>query len=63
MPEVRKMLRQLILLMKYMEKDRKDDPKQTIGEFLQNIKKEAMPGEHRDWLFLYIVFYMMKTFN
>ncbi|XP_063723177.1 E3 ubiquitin-protein ligase rnf213-alpha-like [Symsagittifera roscoffensis] len=44
MPEVCKMLRQLILLMKYMEKDRKVDPKQTIGEFLKNIKIEAMPG-------------------
>ncbi|XP_063713108.1 uncharacterized protein LOC134841203 [Symsagittifera roscoffensis] len=44
MPEVCKMLRQLILLMKYMEKDRTDDPKQPICEFLRKISIEAMPG-------------------
>ena len=44
MPEVCKMLRQLVLLMKYLDKERQDDPSQTIKQFLENIKIEAIRG-------------------
>ena len=44
MPEVCRILRQLVLLMKYMDKDKLDDPLQTIKQFLDNIKMKAITG-------------------
>ena len=45
MPEVCKALRQLVLLMKYLEKDYSEEEDLTIADFMRNkLKLDCLPG-------------------